>query len=120
MTGRKQLGDRGEALAADYLTGQGYRVLARNHRTSLGELDLVAQDGAELVFVEVKTRVGRADTAPEESVGPAKVTRLARLAEAYLADRRREDAMWRIDVVAVLLDRDGRLVRLDHLRNAVY
>lgn len=120
MTDRQQLGSRGEGLAAAYLARQGYRVLARNHRGSLGELDLVVQDGPETVFVEVKTRVGRSDTAPEESVSPSKVARLARLAEAYLADQHREEAMWRIDVVAVLLDRDGRLVRLDHLRNAVY
>jgi putative endonuclease len=120
VSARKALGDRGEALAAEYLAGLGYRLLGRNHRTSLGELDLVAQDGPELVFVEVKTRVGGRQVAPEESVGPSKVARLVRLAEAYLADRRREDAMWRIDVVAVLLDGTGKLVRLDHLRNAVY
>jgi putative endonuclease len=120
VSDRKLLGTRGETLAAEYLARQGYRVLARNHRTSLGELDVVAQDGPEMVFVEVKTRVGRFEVAPEESVSPAKVARLTRLAEAYLADRRREDAMWRIDVVAVLLDSNGRLVRLDHLRNAVY
>ena len=120
MPDRKQLGDRGEQMAADYLARQGYRVLTRNHRGPLGELDLVAQDGPETVFVEVKTRVGRSDVAPEESVSPSKVARLTRLAEAYLADRRREEAMWRIDVIAVLLDAEGRLVRLDHLRNAVY
>ena len=120
MSARKELGARGEVLAADYLAGLGYRVLGRNHRTALGELDLVVQDGPELVFVEVKTRIGGRQVAPEESVSPAKVARLARLAEAYLVDRRREDAMWRIDVVAVLLDTTGRLLRLDHLRNAVY
>ena len=120
MTDRKQLGARGEVLAAEYLTGLGYRVLGRNHRTPLGELDLVVQDGPEVVFVEVKTRVGGQQVAPEASVGASKAARLARLAEAYLADRGREDAMWRIDVVAVLLDRAGDVVRLDHLRNAIY
>src|SRR5215208_1563610 len=99
MLSRRQLGDRGEELAARYLAQQGYRVLARNHRTSFGELDLVAEDGAEIVFVEVKTRFGTLETMPQESVNPRKVDRLTRLAEAFLAARGRENAMWRIDVV---------------------
>ena len=80
MLSRKELGLRGESLAADYLAGQGYRLLARNHRTPLGELDLIARDGPELVFVEVKTRIGGEQTAPEESVNWSKAERLARLA----------------------------------------
>jgi putative endonuclease len=117
---RKQLGGRGEELAARYLQRLGYRLLARNYRTVLGELDLIAQDGPEVVFVEVKTRMGADQSHPEESVNPAKVERLARLAESYLAAKRREETLWRIDVVAVVVDRNGELRRLDHLRNAVY
>lgn len=120
MLSRRELGQQGEALASDFLARRGYRVVARNHRTRFGELDLVVQDGPEMVFVEVKTRIGGDQTAPEESVSPAKARRLARLAEAYLMDHGREEMMWRIDVVAVLLDREGRLRRIDHLRNALY
>jgi putative endonuclease len=120
MLDGKALGARGEELAARHLVGQGYRLLARNHRTRLGELDIVAEDGPEVVFVEVKTRVGGPNQQPEESVGAAKVSRLARLAEAYLLATDRQERMWRIDVVAVVLDRGGSLRRLDHLRNAVY
>jgi putative endonuclease len=120
MLDSKALGARGEELAARHLTDQGYRLLARNHRTRLGELDIVAEDGPEVVFVEVKTRLGSPDQVPEESVSVAKVRRLARLAEAYLAATERQERMWRIDVVAVILDRSGALRRLDHLRNAVY
>jgi putative endonuclease len=120
MISRREAGQRGERLAADYLARQGYRVLARNLRTPLGELDLVAQDGSEVVFVEVKTRVGGLTRTPEEAVDGRKVARLERLGESYLLSTGREDAMWRIDVVAVVLDSDGRLQRLDHLRNAVY
>lgn len=117
---RKRLGAIGEALAAQYLARQGYRVLARNRRTTLGELDLVVRDGGELVFVEVKTRIGGPDAVPEESVHPTKVARLVRLAESYLVAEDQEDAMWRIDVVAVVLDDAGQLRRLEHFRNAVY
>jgi putative endonuclease len=117
---RKELGIKGEDLAASYLARQGYRVIARNHRTPLGELDLIAADGPETVFVEVKTRVGGRESTPEEAVNGRKVERLARLAEAYLIASGRQDAMWRIDVVAVVVDGVGQLRRLDHLRNAVY
>lgn len=120
MLDSKALGVRGEELAVQDLMRKGYRLLARNHRTRLGELDIVAEDGAEVVFVEVKTRFGGLDQVPEESVGPAKVRRLERLAAAYLAATGRQERMWRIDVVAVVLDRAGLLRRLDHLRNAVY
>ena len=120
MTETRSLGARGEALAAEYLIEQGYRVVARNHRSRLGELDLIAEDGPETVFVEVKSRLGGEETSPEEAVGPAKVARVVRLAEAYLADAERLDCMWRIDAIAVLLDPAGRLIRLDHIRNAVY
>jgi putative endonuclease len=116
----RTLGQRGEALAAARLQQQGYRLLARNLRTPRGELDLVCQDGPEIVFVEVKARLTGGRSAPEESVGTAKLQRLARLAEAFLASTGREAAMWRIDVVAIELTRDGQVARYEHYRNAVY
>jgi putative endonuclease len=117
---RRELAQLGENLAAAHLTRRGFRILERNFRIPRGELDLIAQDGPELVFIEVKSRIGRAESTPEEAVDARKVRRLTRLAEAYLAQGGKEDAMWRIDVVAVVLDSSGRLVRLEHLRNAVY
>lgn len=116
----KGLGALGERLAEEYLRRQGYRIRARNHRTAMGEIDIVAEDGEEIVFVEVKTRLGGWSLMPEESVKPSKVARLERLATAYLEAEGLEERMCRIDVVAVLLDSGGNLLRLDHLRNAVY
>jgi putative endonuclease len=116
---RKDLGARGEELAARHLARQGYRVLARNHRTSLGELDVIARDGKEVVFVEVKTRLSD-ESLPEESVDLRKVGRIARLAEAYLMSEGGEEAAWRIDVVSVVLDHQGELRRIEHFKNAVY
>jgi putative endonuclease len=118
VTWNRALGRRGEDLAADRLQRQGYRVLARNLRTPLGELDLVCEDGPEVVFVEVKARRVGGRGAPEEAVGRLKLQRLARLAEAYLVSTGREAAMWRIDVVAIELGRDGTVVRFEHYRNA--
>jgi putative endonuclease len=121
MIGRSQnqgLGRRGEDLAARYLSEAGLTVLERNVRLPSGEIDLVAQDGDELVIVEVKTRIGDEATAPDEAVNAAKLARLDRLSEAYVARQGTPEAFWRVDVVAIVLGRDGRVVRLDHLRGA--
>lgn len=116
---RQELGQAGERLAAHYLEAKGLRFVARNWRNGrLGEIDLVAQDGACLVIVEVRTRRGEAFGTPEESVTPAKQARLASLAEAYClaADWR---GPVRIDVVAIALAQDGRLLEIRHYPDAV-
>ncbi len=115
----QRLGRRGEALAAERLVAAGYRLLARNYRCPAGEVDIVAQDGDCLVFVEVRARRGDLWGTPEESVTPAKQGRLVRVAQHYLAGHEACDQDWRIDVVAVDLDRRGRVRRLDILRDAV-
>ncbi|MBO2518191.1 MAG: YraN family protein [Firmicutes bacterium] len=110
------MGRWGEALAALYLQGLGYQILARNLRNRLGELDLVALDGEILVFVEVRTRRGGPAGTPEESVDRAKQARLQRLASAFRARHplhRSRPA--RIDVIALRLHREGLTLR--HLRN---
>ena len=121
---RKALGQLGEDYAAGYLIRQGYTVLTRNWRTRAGELDIVARDGAWLVFVEVRARRrGRANQAPtlgrpEDSVTPAKQARLVAMAEAYLFEHP-WDGPWRIDVVALELRPNGAGARLNHLKDAV-
>src|SRR5437899_12373319 len=67
------LGTSGEALAEDHLLGLGYRIVGRDVRTPLGQLDLVAMDGATLVFVEVKTRAGTRFGLPQEAVDRRKI-----------------------------------------------
>jgi putative endonuclease len=109
---RRQVGEGGEQRAAEYLKNQGYKILQRNWRHQLGERDIVASHKNELVFVEVRTLESRNLLFPEESVGPAKQHKLARLAAAYVQQARYEGD-WRIDVVAI--DRDG----LRHIQNAV-
>ncbi|MEW5988423.1 MAG: YraN family protein [Chloroflexota bacterium] len=116
---RKGLGKWGEGLAARYLEDKGYQVVARNWRNRQGEIDLVAQAGQVWVFVEVKTRRGRATGTPEEGVTWRKGHQLLELAQAYLLAHELEDVEWRIDVVAVELDGHGRLLRCEHIPNAV-
>lgn len=115
---RRGLGRRGEELAALHLEAMGYELVTRNWRCKAGEIDLVARDGDCLAFVEVRTRRGRVLGTPEESITAAKKARLVDLAEAYV-QMRDWSGNYRIDVVAVELDRRGRLLRVDHYENAV-
>lgn len=116
---RRRLGQWGEALAAERLAGLGYRILERNWRCALGEIDVVAQDGDILVFVEVKTRRSMNFGATEESVTQAKGRRLLDLGVQYCADHDLDDVEWRIDLVAIEIDNDGILQRYEHIPNAV-
>lgn len=117
--GRKQLGAWGERIAADHLQAKGYQILQRNWRCARGEIDLVAQAGAELVFVEVKTRRGRAMGTPEEGLTPRKARRLLQLAQHYFyeKDLDADEIDWRIDLVAVELDTGGKFLRCEHIPN---
>lgn len=115
------LGWRGEELAARYLGSLGCSILERRWRPKhlrSGEIDLVVRDGSEIVFVEVKSRLGGGFGQPEEAVTAAKRDRLRRTAQAFLQERGLADRPWRIDVIAVLSVAPGRAC-LRHLRSAV-
>jgi len=118
---RQHLGRFGERLAIDHLLRLGYRVVAHNHRTRFGELDLIVCDDTRLVFVEVKTRRDSAHAGSALEAVPAHKQRQVRsMAAAWLAetsDRPRSREL-RFDVIAVTVDRDGRLVALDHVEAA--
>lgn len=116
---RQTLGRRGEQLALEHLERLGFALVARNHRTRFGELDLVVAGSGLLVFCEVKSRrAGSGD--PWESLHPAKRAQVRRMARAFLTevDERPHSAELRFDAVGVVLDREGGLVRLDHLEGA--
>lgn len=116
---RRALGGFGERAAAAHLLRRGMAIVARNWRCPLGEIDLVARDGDQVVFVEVRARRA-GPIAPEETVGPAKARRLAALAEAYLqAAALPAHTLWRIDVVAVVVGPGGAISRLNHIESAV-
>lgn len=118
--GRKTTGSQGEAQAATYLRGLGYTILQTNWRCRRGEIDIIAEDGATLIFVEVRTRRSDKLGSAEESVTAAKQRRLAELAQIYLQFREAEGKpwpeAWRIDVIAI---RPGAAGHLNHLINAV-
>jgi putative endonuclease len=102
MDNRRFLGDRGEDLAAAFLKKQGYKILERNYRTPLGEVDIIARQRGVLVFIEVKTRRSGKFGSPQEAVHPAKQERLRNLAEYYLSQKRLGEVAVRFDVVGIL------------------
>ncbi|GCE13190.1 YraN family protein [Tengunoibacter tsumagoiensis] len=116
---KQGLGRTGERLAAEQIERQGYIILERNFRCGYGEIDLVAEEGNELVFVEVKTRRGQAYGLPEEAVTLRKQRKLRQVANAYLDLHACFERDWRIDVVAVQLSISGRLEEIRIYQYAV-
>ncbi len=116
---RQGLGARGEQLAAEHLERQGYVIVDTNWRCAAGEVDIIGREGEVLAFVEVRTRRGRRGPTPEQSLTPAKQAKLIEVARTYLQEHALTDARWRIDFVAVEMDRRGVLQRIELLRNAV-
>jgi putative endonuclease len=101
MAEPQRLGTRAEGLVAGHLESLGWRVRERNWRCRHGELDIVAEDGRTLVFVEVKARSSRRRGAPEEAVDARRRSRLARAAGEYLAAHSLLERPCRFDVAAV-------------------
>lgn len=109
-------GRQAEALARAFLEARGFRILERNFRCRFGEVDIVAEQGGELVFVEVRSLGPGARHLPEETILAAKQRRLSRTAQAYLQKHRREDRPARFDVVAVEAGHGAPVLR--HIPNA--
>ena len=115
---RKGLGRLGEDLAAELLLGEGLVILARNWRCEIGEIDIVAREDDIVALVEVKTRRGRGAGTPEQGITEAKRRKLCALAQAYI-DLSGWEGLIRIDVVAVEMDRTGKLLPIRYWREAV-
>jgi len=115
MAAKDELGSRGEGLAVDHLIDTGLEVLDRNWRCSQGEIDIVARDGDELAFVEVKTRSTVLFGHPFEAITATKLARLRRLAAAWCDAHPGSAAAVRIDAVAVILPSRGA-VQIEHLK----
>lgn len=99
---QRQTGAAYEEKAANYLMSQGFRILERNFYTHFGEIDLIAEEGDILVFVEVKYRRDLKNGYPQEAVTPAKRRKIVRSAQYYLYRTRREDCICRFDVIAIV------------------
>jgi len=112
---RKSLGKRAEGMAKAFLKKEGYRILEENYSCPMGELDLVAMEGAVLAFIEVRSRKGNGN--PEASIDLVKQRQIVKAAHFYLSQKGWEGDC-RFDVVAVRVSREGRLERMELIRDA--
>jgi putative endonuclease len=113
---RKQFGLTGEALAETYLKQAGYRILERNYRTKLGEIDIIAKDHDTIVFIEVKTRRSEHYGSPKWAVTPKKQRKISMVALLYLKSTRQSRARARFDVVSIGLLEEN--TRIELIKNA--
>lgn len=111
----RTVGDFGEQFAADYLSACGVRIVERNWRCQLGEIDIIGFDAGTLVFYEVKTRRSTRYGSPAEAVTPSKAARLRRLAVRWLSEHPQSAREIRIDVMALTLSAQGE-TQVEHLR----
>ena len=119
-TPRSTLGSAGERAARRFLVQRGFEWIESNWRCPSGEFDLVMWDSAELVFVEVKLRHGEAAGRAEEGITYAKGNKLLAAGAKYLQEHQEVgDPIWRVDLVAITLDRSGKVARISHIENVV-
>ena len=116
---RRDTGILGEKLARDFLKRRGYRILETNYRCPEGEVDIIAQYKDCLVFTEVRTKTSQQFGSPEESITYTKKRRLITTAKHYLQNHDNQLPQWRIDFIAIELDKKGKLLRIELIENAV-
>jgi putative endonuclease len=109
----------GEKLAQDFLKGRGYRIVTTNYRSPDGEIDIIASKNDVLIFVEVRAKSSHAFGTPEESVTNRKKQKLVKVAQDYVQSHEMQESPWRIDFIAVEVDKNGNPLRIEQIENAV-
>ncbi|MBI4132836.1 MAG: YraN family protein [Candidatus Sungbacteria bacterium] len=118
-----EIGRKGEESAINWLVKRDFKVLSTNYRKPYGEIDIVAQKGGIIHFVEVKTSKYRHETAfsPEIRVNSKKIRNLKRICETYIRERNvSHDQGWQIDVISVILDGTDAVMDMKLLENAIF
>ena len=110
------IGRKGEEIAKEYLEKKGYKIIERNYKTKYAEIDLVAKQKNNLVFVEVRTKTGEDLGSPEETINKKKLKKLLGNATAYVA-RIKWQYSYRIDAICIVLKKDYSVEHLNHYEN---
>ena len=121
MTTQKQnIGKLGEDVAVKYLENHGYKILERNYRKPWGEIDIVAQQSDELVFVEVKTQNQEFEWRPEENVTRHKKRQLSKIINTYLKEHRvYSEIDFRVDVLGIIINDKTETAQVEHIQNII-
>ena len=115
----KTIGTLGENIAKNYLEKKGYRILETNYKTKIGEIDIIAQKGKILVFIEVKTITAKENFLPEDKVDKRKKTKLINLVKFYLQEKKINfDIPLQIDVIGIKLGKDKES-EIQHFENVI-
>ncbi len=117
-----EIGKIGEQIAANFLKKQNFKILETNYQNTsgrrIGEIDVIAQDKGEIVFVEVKTRdIKYFNTLPEENITYSKLRKLSKIANVFLNKRNLATKAYRFDAISVWLDFETRNAKVKHLKN---
>jgi len=120
MKSTVEKGRHAEDAAATYLESNGLTIIDRNYRFMKAEVDIVAYQGQEIVFVEVRSQKSDTFGRPEETVSQAKQKQVIQAAEAWLYEKRMEGARVRFDVVSIITNYDGNKSEITHFRNAFW
>lgn len=113
----KDIGQLGEDLAAKYLKRNGFTIIIRNYRKKYGELDIIAENEGDLVFIEVKTRTTESHGSAEEAVTVSKQQQIIKLAMIYISENELFDKSVRFDVVSILLNK-RKAVKINLIKHA--
>ena len=113
---RQKFGEKGESIAARYLKKAGYKILEKNYRSQLGEIDIIAKDGETIVFVEVKSRRSVQFGSPKWAVTPQKQRKISMVALQYLKAKAKNNAKARFDVVTIIATKEKQTIEL--IKNA--
>jgi putative endonuclease len=117
MTTQREIGDKAEAIAQQFVSKLGYQILDTNWYHGHLELDIVAKDGNELVIIEVKSRNGIRYEHPSEAITNTKIKRIVEAADAYIQEKDIEQET-RFDVITVIFI--GQKFELEHFKDAFY
>ena len=110
------LGKKGEETAVGLLKDNGYKILLKNYKTKLGEIDIIASDKGTICFIEVKTRQSDRFGSPSEAISASKQRQISKAALVFLKERKLLDKKARFDVVSIMYSKDSP--RLDLIKNA--
>lgn len=117
MTLRIKIGKFGQQLAAQFLLKKNYQFLVENYHCQSGEIDLIFSDQGQIVFIEVKTRLSNKFGLPEEAITQAKKDKLYQASLQYLADKQINHDNWRIDCLAIEIDKQNKKAQIRHHKN---
>lgn len=115
---KKDIGKKGEQEGKKFLQEKGYNILKSNFRCPIGEIDFIAKDNSELVFVEVRTKTSEISGKPYETVGKVKQKKLYKLAQYYLNLMDTDNIECRFDVLSIILSPEGAVAEIEHIENA--